>query len=127
MGELRERRVLRRIDRGSVWRSAPLRRGTWLLAAAFLAAVQLDVDIISQMTYALVVERRTPGAFAAEWVRDAFGAVGFTDLELAMTADGRSTSSPFLRHGLAVTTTQKDEPRRPLLWNALTSWAVWRS
>lgn len=26
--------VLRRIDRGSVWRSAPLRRGTWLLALA---------------------------------------------------------------------------------------------
>lgn len=26
--------VLRRVDRGSVWRSAPLRRGTWLLALA---------------------------------------------------------------------------------------------
>ncbi len=26
--------LLRRIDRGSVWRSAPLRRGTWLLALA---------------------------------------------------------------------------------------------
>jgi glycine betaine/proline transport system substrate-binding protein len=38
--------------------------------AAFLAAVQLDVDMVSQMTYSLVVERRDPVAFAAEWVND---------------------------------------------------------
>lgn len=36
--------------------------------SAFLAAVQLDVDTVSQMTYALVVERRDPESFAAEWL-----------------------------------------------------------
>lgn len=36
--------------------------------AGFLSAIRLDVDSISQMTYALVVERRTPEDFAEEWV-----------------------------------------------------------
>lgn len=38
--------------------------------AAFLRAIELDVDTVSRMTYALVVERRDPGEFAAEWVSE---------------------------------------------------------
>jgi glycine betaine/proline transport system substrate-binding protein len=36
--------------------------------AAFLEAVRLDVDMVTEMTYSLVVERRDPSAFAAQWV-----------------------------------------------------------
>jgi glycine betaine/proline transport system substrate-binding protein len=36
--------------------------------AAFLSAVRLDVDTVTEMTYAIVVERRDPSEFAAEWV-----------------------------------------------------------
>ncbi len=36
--------------------------------ASFLKSVNLDVDTVSQMTYALVVERRDPAEFAREWV-----------------------------------------------------------
>jgi len=36
--------------------------------AAFLDAIRLDVDTVSEMTYALIVERRDPDAFAAEWI-----------------------------------------------------------
>lgn len=36
--------------------------------AAFLSSVTLDVDTVSQMTYALVVENRDPDAFAGDWV-----------------------------------------------------------
>jgi glycine betaine/proline transport system substrate-binding protein len=38
--------------------------------AAFLEAVRLDVDMVTDMTYSLVVERRDPGAFAAQWVSE---------------------------------------------------------
>lgn len=38
--------------------------------AAFLEAVRLDVDMVTDMTYSLVVERRDPSAFAAEWVSE---------------------------------------------------------
>jgi glycine betaine/proline transport system substrate-binding protein len=38
--------------------------------AAFLNAVALDVDTVTEMTYSMVVERRDPTGFAAEWVRD---------------------------------------------------------
>jgi len=38
--------------------------------AAFLEAVRLDVDMVTDMTYSLVVERRDPSAFAAEWVTE---------------------------------------------------------
>ena len=38
--------------------------------AAFLEAVRLDVDMVTEMTYSLVVERRDPGAFAAQWVSE---------------------------------------------------------
>jgi glycine betaine/proline transport system substrate-binding protein len=38
--------------------------------AAFLEAVRLDVDMVTEMTYSLVVERRDPSAFAAEWVSE---------------------------------------------------------
>lgn len=38
--------------------------------SAFLRVVELDIDTVSQMTYALVVERRDPGEFAAEWVSE---------------------------------------------------------
>ncbi len=38
--------------------------------AAFLAAIQLDVDTVTQMTYSVVVERRHPSEFAAEWVSE---------------------------------------------------------
>lgn len=38
--------------------------------AAFLEAIRLDVDTISEMTYALIVERRDPDDFAAQWVAD---------------------------------------------------------
>ncbi|WP_436643017.1 ABC transporter substrate-binding protein [Microbaculum sp. FT89] len=36
--------------------------------AAFLDAIRLDVDTVSEMTYALIVERRDPDDFAAEWI-----------------------------------------------------------
>lgn len=36
--------------------------------AAFLSAIQLDVDMVTKMTYAVVVERRDPSEFAVEWV-----------------------------------------------------------
>lgn len=38
--------------------------------AAFLEAVRLDVDTVTDMTYSMVVERRDPSAFAAEWVTE---------------------------------------------------------
>jgi glycine betaine/proline transport system substrate-binding protein len=38
--------------------------------AKFLAAIQLDVDMVTDMTYSMVVERRDPAAFAAEWADD---------------------------------------------------------
>lgn len=38
--------------------------------AAFLSAIQFDVDMVTDMTYAMVVEHRDPGEFAAEWVSD---------------------------------------------------------
>jgi glycine betaine/proline transport system substrate-binding protein len=38
--------------------------------AAFLEAIRLDVDLVTDMTYSMVVERRDPSAFAAEWVND---------------------------------------------------------
>jgi glycine betaine/proline transport system substrate-binding protein len=38
--------------------------------AAFLEAVRLDVDMVTDMTYSLVVERRDPSAFAAQWVSE---------------------------------------------------------
>ena len=38
--------------------------------AAFLEAVRLDVDMVTEMTYSLVVERRDPSAFAAQWVSE---------------------------------------------------------
>jgi len=39
-------------------------------AAAMLANVQLDTDVVSAMTYALVVEKQDPAEFAAKWVAD---------------------------------------------------------
>ena len=36
--------------------------------AAFLDAIRLDVDTVTEMTYALIVERRDPDEFAAEWI-----------------------------------------------------------
>lgn len=36
--------------------------------AAFLSAIRLDVDTVTEMTYAVVVDRRDPSEFAAEWV-----------------------------------------------------------
>lgn len=36
--------------------------------AAFLDAIRLDVDTVSEMTYALIVEGRDPDEFAAEWI-----------------------------------------------------------
>jgi glycine betaine/proline transport system substrate-binding protein len=38
--------------------------------AAFLSAIQFDVDMVTDMTYAMVVEHRDPGEFATEWVSD---------------------------------------------------------
>jgi len=38
--------------------------------AKFLSAVELDTDTISDMTYALVVERRDPADYAKEWVKE---------------------------------------------------------
>jgi glycine betaine/proline transport system substrate-binding protein len=38
--------------------------------AAFLSAIQFDVDMVTDMTYAMVVERRDPGEFATEWVSE---------------------------------------------------------
>jgi len=38
--------------------------------SAFLEAVRLDVDTVSEMTYALIVERRDPDEFAAEWISE---------------------------------------------------------
>lgn len=38
--------------------------------AAFLGAISLDVDTISAMTYALVVERRDPAEFSKQWVEE---------------------------------------------------------
>lgn len=37
--------------------------------AAFLDAVELDVDTVSEMTYALIVERRDAEEFALDWVK----------------------------------------------------------
>ncbi|MEM9601229.1 MAG: glycine betaine ABC transporter substrate-binding protein [Pseudomonadota bacterium] len=39
-------------------------------AAAMLANVSLDTDVVSSMTYALVVEKQDPAEFAAKWVED---------------------------------------------------------
>ncbi len=39
-------------------------------AAAMLAKVKLDTDVVSAMTYALVVEKQDPAEFAAKWVAD---------------------------------------------------------
>lgn len=39
-------------------------------AAAMLANVSLDTDVVSQMTYALVVEKQDPAEFATKWVED---------------------------------------------------------
>ncbi len=39
-------------------------------AAAMLANVSLDTDVVSQMTYALVVEKQDPAEFATQWVED---------------------------------------------------------
>lgn len=39
-------------------------------AAAMLANVSLDTDIVSAMTFALVVEKQDPAEFAAKWVAD---------------------------------------------------------
>ncbi len=39
-------------------------------AAAMLSKVKLDTDIVSAMTYALVVEKQDPAEFAAKWVAD---------------------------------------------------------
>jgi glycine betaine/proline transport system substrate-binding protein len=36
--------------------------------AAFLSAIQFDVDMVTDMTYSMVVEHRDPDEFAAEWV-----------------------------------------------------------
>lgn len=38
--------------------------------AAYLDAIALDVDTVSEMTYALIVERRDPDDFAADWIAD---------------------------------------------------------
>lgn len=38
--------------------------------AAFLEAISLDVDTVSEMTYSLIVERRDPDEFAAQWISD---------------------------------------------------------
>ena len=37
-------------------------------AAAVLSKVKLDTDTVSQMTYALVVEKQDPADFAKNWV-----------------------------------------------------------
>ena len=42
----------------------------WPDIAAFLSAIQFDVDMVTDMTYAMVVERSDPGEFAAEWVSE---------------------------------------------------------
>lgn len=39
-------------------------------AAAMLSKVSLDTDVVSAMTYALVVEKQDPAEFAAKWVAD---------------------------------------------------------
>jgi len=36
--------------------------------AAFLNAITLDVDTVSEMTYAMIVERRDPDDFASDWI-----------------------------------------------------------
>jgi glycine betaine/proline transport system substrate-binding protein len=36
--------------------------------AAYLDAIRLDVDTVSEMTYALIVERRDPDDFATDWI-----------------------------------------------------------
>ncbi len=36
--------------------------------AAFLDAISLDVDTVSEMTYALIVEHRDPEDFASDWI-----------------------------------------------------------
>ncbi|MEJ8571648.1 glycine betaine ABC transporter substrate-binding protein [Microbaculum marinum] len=38
--------------------------------AAYLESIRLDVDTVSEMTYALIVERRDPDDFAAAWISD---------------------------------------------------------
>lgn len=38
--------------------------------AAFLSAIQFDVEMVTEMTYAMDVEHRDPGEFASEWVND---------------------------------------------------------
>jgi glycine betaine/proline transport system substrate-binding protein len=38
--------------------------------AAFLDAIRLDVDTVSEMTYSLIVEGQDPDEFAAQWVAD---------------------------------------------------------
>jgi len=39
-------------------------------AAAMLANVSLDTEVVSTMTYALVVEKQDPAEFAAKWVEE---------------------------------------------------------
>ncbi len=39
-------------------------------AAAMLANVSLDTDVVSTMTYALVVDKQDPAEFAAKWVEE---------------------------------------------------------
>ena len=39
-------------------------------AAKLLSAIKLDVDTVSAMTYAIVVDGIEPSAFAADWVRE---------------------------------------------------------
>jgi len=39
-------------------------------AASMLANAKFDTDIVSAMTYALVVEKQDPAEFAAKWVAD---------------------------------------------------------
>ena len=39
-------------------------------AAAILSKIKLDTDTVSQMTYALVVEKQDPAAFAKSWVAE---------------------------------------------------------
>ena len=43
--------------------------------AKMLANVNLDTDVVSQMTYALVVEKQDPAEFAKKWVEDNADAV----------------------------------------------------
>lgn len=68
---------LQKSDAGVAWNTAKLHihyaaslEGDQPEAAAMLANVQLDTDIVSAMTYALVVEKQDPAEFAAKWVAE---------------------------------------------------------